>query len=45
MLLRNTYLESFKCMVTMVTETVVKQLVQWSVTTTRVHIILPQQNW
>ena len=35
MLLRNT---SLKSMVTMVTETVVKQLVQWSVTTTRPHI-------
>ena len=35
MLLRNTPLKS---MVTMVIETVVKQLVQWSVTTTTVHI-------
>ena len=25
--------------------TVVKQFVQWSVTTTRAHIILPHQNW
>ena len=25
--------------------TVVKQFVQWGVTTTRAHIILPQQNW